>query len=318
LILLTGLSEKQHVTSAMQAGVDDYMTKPLDPDELNHRLVVASRITQLHGLLAQQKAELERYSAQLEQEIDVARRIQTALLPRDLAIEQHALAMEMQPAAQVGGDLIDYLPQPDGRFWLAIGDVTGHGLTAGLIMMMTQSILSTLVASRPDASPRALLAQLNRTLHANVRYRLQHDSYMTLQLIRHLGDGRYVAAGLHGPILIHRAATGTLERDEPNGMWIGLVPEVDELLEEEEFQLEPGDVLLLFSDGLIEAMNGAGEQFDLARLEETLAANAHQPVEKLKETILAAVHAWLDEQRDDISLILLRHLAPAGSPALPA
>jgi serine phosphatase RsbU (regulator of sigma subunit) len=325
VIMLTGLSERQHVMAGMAAGADDYLTKPLDPDDLQHRLTVAERITGLQRLLAEQKVSLERYAEQLEEEIDVARRIQTALLPRDLGIEAHALSMEMRPASQVGGDLIDYLPQPDGRFWLAIGDVTGHGLTAGLIMMMTQSMLATLVGDQPDMRPSALLTKLNRTLHANVKFRLRNDNYLTLQLIRHLGGGRYVTAGMHGPMLIYRAATNQVEQLEVPGMWVGLLDDIDEYTYDVDFSLAPGDVLLLFTDGLIEAKNAAREQYDLPRLEALFAACAHLPVEQIRQILIGAVDAWLDVQADDISVIVLRHqpealeasIPPAGGAAKP-
>ncbi len=255
------------------------------------------------------QAELHR----MGQEMEIATRIQTALLPTDLDISNYDLAMELQTATEVGGDLIDYLPQPDGRFWLAVGDVTGHGLTPGLVMMMAQSMLSSLVAENPEASPREHLVRLNQVLHQNVKYRLGNDNYMTLQLIHHAGDGQFVAAGMHLDLLIYRAQTRSVERVEVPGFWTGLLPDVSDLTTDHAFQLGPEDVLLLYSDGLIEAMNQNGEQFDMHRLEETLRRIGEHSAESIKVHILAEIRSWIHEQLDDISLIVLkRHPQTSG------
>jgi sigma-B regulation protein RsbU (phosphoserine phosphatase) len=142
---------------------------------------------------------------------------------------------------------------------------------------------------------------------------MRNDNYMTLQLIQHEGDGRFVAAGMHCDLLIWRAATGEVERLEVPGFWTGLVPDVAEATSDFRFELAPRDVLLLYSDGLIEASDSAGEQYDMDRLQAALARYAELPVSDLKERILAEVQGWLSEQLDDISLIVLRR-HPASVP----
>ncbi|HEY9856813.1 MAG TPA: SpoIIE family protein phosphatase [Stenomitos sp.] len=166
-----------------------------------------------------QQAELDR----MGKEMEIATRIQTALIPSRWEITDYDLSMGLITATEVGGDLIDYLPGTDGQFWLAVGDVTGHGLTPGLVMMMAQSILTSHVMATPDASPSAILTWVNAALHQNVKYRLHNDNYMTLQLLHHLGDGRFVAAGMHLDVLIHRCRTGQVERIDVPGFWTGFL-----------------------------------------------------------------------------------------------
>jgi PAS domain S-box-containing protein len=263
-------------------------------------------------VLAQDVTENNRVQSELSRmgkEMEIATRIQTALVPIDMPIERFDLAMELITAAEVGGDLIDYIPQPDGRFWLAIGDVTGHGLTPGLVMMMAQSMITGYVLDDPGASPAERLVHINEALFHNVRNRLRNDNYMTLQLLRHEGEGRFVAAGMHCDLVIWRAATRTVERLEVPGFWTGLLPDTSEMTQDFRFELGPLDVLLLYSDGLIEAANDEDVQYDMDRLEAALAKYATLPVDEIKARILEEVQGWLKEQLDDISLIVLRRHA---------
>ncbi|MDB5098114.1 MAG: phosphoserine phosphatase [Cyanobacteria bacterium RYN_339] len=262
-------------------------TRIADPIELEKRL---------------RQSELDRFG----QEMEIAAQIQTALLPRELSAQGFDLDIEVLAATEVGGDLVDYLPQSDGRFWLAIGDVTGHGLTPGLVMMMAQSLITGFVTESPHASPTTVLGRVNRSLYKNIRARMKNDNFMTLQLLHHEGDGQFVAAGLQCDILIHRATTGAVDRINIEGCWIGLLPEVEDLLKDVRFSLGAGDTMLLYTDGLIEAGNARKEQYDVGRLEQALAAGASLSTAALKTSILADVRSWMQSQADDISLIVLR------------
>ncbi|MBM3271022.1 MAG: SpoIIE family protein phosphatase [Candidatus Sericytochromatia bacterium] len=254
------------------------------------------------------EAELGR----LNREMEIAAQIQMALVPTDLAVPDFELAMELQTATEVGGDLMDYIPRPDGRFWLAIGDVTGHGLKPGLMMMMAQSIFSGLVTMRPDAGPSELLASLNRSLYQSVRYRLRDDNFMTLQLVHHLGDGRFVAAGLHCAYLIYRHEADKVEWFETSGTWTGLLPDIEEITRDYRFELAKDDVLLLYTDGLIEAKNAQGQQYDVGRLEQAFHRFARLPVEEIKAALLADVRRFMHAQDDDISVIVLKRTVAAA------
>lgn len=241
-----------------------------------------------------------------QKEMELATRIQTALIPNDVAIDNYDLTMALITATEVGGDLIDYSPRPDGHFWLAVGDVTGHGLTPGLVMMMAQSMFACLISEKPGAAPSELLIHINHALYHNVQERMHDDDYMTLQLIRHEGDGNFVVAGMHCDIFIFRAAAGSVECIEVPGFWTGLIPDIQDLTVDCRFKLEADDVLLLYTDGLIEAKNSEHEQYDIDRLQRALANYARLSVEEIKANILAEVRAWMSEQLDDISIIVLK------------
>lgn len=267
----------------------------------------------MEAVKEKQQAQL----AQMGKEMEIATRIQTALIPTDTTVPNYEMTMELITATEVGGDMLDYYPQEDGRYWLAVGDVTGHGLTPGLVMMMAQSMFTALVAEDPNAAPSELLSRLNQTLHQNVKYRLQNDNYMTLQVIHHLGDGQFVAAGMHCDVLIYRAATGKVDLIETPGFWTGFVPDVREMTFDYTFDMAPNDIMLLYTDGLIEAKNAEEEQYDMERLEQALARYAHLPVEEIKAQILAEVREWMSEQLDDISIVVLRRQEGAAQEVPP-
>ena len=157
---------------------------------------------------------------QTSHELEIAARIQTGVLPRELAAPGLDLAAKMIAAAEVGGDYYDVLPF-DGGCWLAIGDVAGHGLRTGLIMLMIQSAVAGLCARSPGASPSELLAVINEVLYENVRVRLQRDEHATLALIRYTSDGQLTIAGGHEDIVLYRAQAGTCELIPTPGPWIG-------------------------------------------------------------------------------------------------
>src|SRR5262249_485431 len=153
-------------------------------------------------------------------------KIQTSILPKEkqLAIKNLEIAASMDPATEVGGDYYDFLPieAEPGSCFIAIGDVAGHGLNAGLVMMMIQSIVSALVRSvGPEPSPRDMLQVLNAVMYENIRERLLQDEHATLSLLRYTPNGEIVWAGAHEDLLFCRAADGVCERIPTPGTWLG-------------------------------------------------------------------------------------------------
>ncbi|HYQ02986.1 MAG TPA: SpoIIE family protein phosphatase [Polyangiaceae bacterium] len=252
-----------------------------------------------------EKAEKER----LEQELEIATRIQTSILPRDLRVENLEIAATMVPATEVGGDYYDVLPG-SGGCWLAIGDVAGHGLRPGLVMMMLQSIVAALGRENFSAAPREMVNIVNAVLYDNVRNRLRQDEHATLTLIHYFENGELVFAGAHEDLVILRAATGRCERIETLGTWVGATQDIADVTEDQRARLEDGDVLLLFTDGVIEAANAAGEQYGIERLCAELEAARGRTVTEIRDRLLGAVQDFLAVQNDDIALLVARHTRP--------
>jgi sigma-B regulation protein RsbU (phosphoserine phosphatase) len=253
---------------------------------------------------AREKAEKQR----LEQELSIATRIQTTILPRDFSVRGLEIAASMLPATEVGGDYYDVLPTEHGC-WLGIGDVAGHGLGSGLVMMMLQSIVSALVRSSPNASPAELLRVVNAVLYENVRERLQQDEHATLSLIRYHHDGELVFAGAHEDMIVLRAATGLVELVPTLGTWVGATRDIAEGTQETHYQLRDGDLLVLYTDGVIEAADAQGTQFGIERLTAALCQVREQPASRIRDALCDAVQRFMSEQRDDIALLVARFRA---------
>jgi len=255
---------------------------------------------------ARQEAERQR----LEQELSIATRIQTSILPRDLTVRGLSIAATMLPATEVGGDYYDVLPTPDGC-WIGIGDVAGHGLRPGLVMMMLQSVVSALVRSNPNAAPRDVLKVVNGVLYENVRERLCQDEHATLSLISYRRDGELVFAGAHEDMLVLRAETDEIELVPTLGTWVGATRDIEEATQDSRCRLREGDVLLLYTDGVLEAQNGAGEQFGVERLSRELRRLGREPVTQIRDGLCAAVTSFMVDQKDDIALLVARYRAPS-------
>jgi hypothetical protein len=253
-------------------------------------------------------AELTRVRDALFSEMEVAKDIQTLLVPRDTALPDCRVAGAMVPAAAVGGDYYDVL-ESGGRQFLAIGDVSGHGVTTGLTMMMARSSLVAILTASPGAPLGEVYARLNQCLRGNLR-RTGLRLYMTLVLMEAIGGGRFRAVGGHLPALVRRAAGQVDEIDLP-GVWLGVVDDLTpEAVVETGIVLSPNDTLLLYTDGVVERMRG-DELYGWERLRATLAAGPAAP-DELVAAILADVDRFGGEQEDDMTVLAVRY-DPAGA-----
>ncbi|MFZ5890716.1 MAG: SpoIIE family protein phosphatase [Myxococcota bacterium] len=255
-----------------------------------------------------ERAERER----LESEIELAKRIQTGILPRMQEVRGLRIASAMHPATEVGGDYFDVLPSARGA-WFAIGDVTGHGLPAGLVMLMIQSLVAATTAAEPEGHAASIWLQVNRLLYENVRHRLQQDEHATLTLLHYDGAGVFEFAGAHEEILVHRSQSGVVEAVPTPGIWAGITADpAPEAVQNTVLRLTSGDTMLLYTDGMLEARNAEGELFGTERLCREFADVSHLPVEGIVERLMQAVHAWMHEQDDDITLVVVRYVGDAA------
>jgi serine phosphatase RsbU (regulator of sigma subunit) len=282
-------------------------------------LLCVGSVREMKNIASQQaRIELtERVEAakRLQQEMRIAARIQTSILPRELRVPGLEVAATMIPTTEVGGDYYDVLPVKDGC-WIGIGDVAGHGLSAGLVMFQAQSAIAALVGRDPDGAPRAVLADVNRALYENVRHRLRSDEHVTMSLVRYFQDGRIICAGAHEEALIWRAATRTCQRIPVTGTWLAVMKEIGAMTVDVTEQLAKGDLLVLYTDGLTEGRNAAGEQFGLDRLCEVIETSPESAVTEIRDRVLEVAGQWAaDRQDDDVTLLVFRHLGAAQAVA---
>ena len=248
----------------------------------------------------------ERERQRLEQEINIARDIQQALLPRNVRDYPHlSVAGCNFPCLAVGGDYFDVFPLSDQRTAFLLADVSGKGLGAALLTTMLQGVLSGMTLG---TDPARLFSHLNHFLcdHAEVgRY-----ATMFFAILDENGTLDYINAGHPSPILIRR---GIAEEAFTEGSFpVGLVPEAEYLATR--IKLEPGDTLVLFSDGVTEAMNPSEELFGVARLREVLNGQMQTPLDQIQKCVLESVENFSRgaSQADDLTLLLVRFRATAA------
>jgi DNA-binding LacI/PurR family transcriptional regulator/serine phosphatase RsbU (regulator of sigma subunit) len=280
---------------------------------LREQIGALLKTAELHRTVVEETSRRERAERErLESETQVAQQIQTAILPDHLDVPGLVITAVMRPATTVGGDYYDVIPIDDGCF-IGIGDVTGHGLLAGMIMMMVQSMVTATIRSNPERYPSQILPPINRALYDNIRHRLHGTDHVTLTLIKYRNDGKLFLAGAHDEPLIWRKSTGKCSRVSPPGFWLGAVAEVEEMTTDLELQLEDGDKIVLYTDGITEAMNASHEQFGLGRLTAVVERYGSEPPATLSAAVLHALSNWTSTQIDDISLLVAQYDVQAMS-----
>jgi serine phosphatase RsbU (regulator of sigma subunit) len=236
--------------------------------------------------------------------MEVAKHIQTALLPKGRDLDGYDVAAECVPADEVGGDYYDVIAREPGEVWVAIGDVSGHGVESGLIMMMAQTSIATAIGERPGLRPSDVVHTVNSVLTDNIS-RLGADRYMTLSALVFRQD-HMIFAGKHQDILVYRHARGTVETLATRGTWLGVLADVGAHVTDVTVPIAPGDVVLLFTDGVTEAANAEGELFGEERLESVLTRCAEQSVDDIVREVVTEVRAFMGQQSDDITVLALR------------
>jgi serine phosphatase RsbU (regulator of sigma subunit) len=242
----------------------------------------------------------------LHKELELAKRIQTSILPPRFSVPGMEVAATMVPATQVGGDYYDVLPVEHGA-WLGIGDVAGHGLDAGLCMLMMQSIVASLVARDSSAAPEDLVCVVNEVLFDNAHNRLGRDGHATLSLLHYEESGEVVYAGAHEDIIVCRADSGRCEAIATPGTWVGSKRDIRHATTRSKLELRVGDVMLLYSDGALDVRNERGEPFGFERLCSELEQIRDQPVAKIQEHLLFAIGGW-GTSEDDVTLVVARYV----------
>jgi serine phosphatase RsbU (regulator of sigma subunit) len=262
-----------------------------------------SQANTLHTTLERLEEEM-RERQRVEHELGVARRIQHALLPKDLPeLEGWQIAYHYQPAREVGGDFYDFLRLEDGRVGLVIGDCSGKGIAAALVMANTQSVLRA-VAQREGTTPGRVLEEANEVLYAYIPP-IMFITCLYAILDPESGGLVYANAGHDLPYL-HRNSEA--EELRARGMPLGLMPGMS--YEEKETVLNVGVAALFYSDGLVEAHDPKGEMFGFPRLRAFVAEHGEE--RSLEEALLKELYSFVGEgweQEDDITLLTLRRSA---------
>ncbi len=275
IIMLTGMSGEQQEVFCLQAGASDFVTKPIHPEVLTARIETQLRLSNLRRQLQQKNQELADWRTELERDLEAARLTQQTIIPQRLpALAGWDLAAHYQPVIQVGGDIYDWLRLPDGRIFFWIADATGHGASAALLTALAKLLF------RHAAAEASSPAEILRIVHADFRATFKGRSLLTaMGVALDPASGSLAMAGAgHPPLLVLRAA-GQVESIRSQCPPLGLRGDFEPA--EDLLTLAEGDGMLLFTDGLYDAVNPAGERMELAAFEEragAVAGSAQRPL----------------------------------------
>ncbi len=243
----------------------------------------------------------------LQRELEIARRVQLSFLPRekpDIAgLDSASICI---PALDVGGDYFDFIKLDSQRLGVAIGDVSGKGISAAFYMTLTKGFLRSI--TRTILSPKQVLMEINKLFYENVERR--HFISMIYGIIDLENRQFTFARAGHNPVLTHQPKSGKTARLCPNGIALGLEKGemFDQIIQEQRIPIRTGDLLAFYTDGFTEAMNSANEEFGEARLETLLSYSNNEDAEMLLQTIRNRVKAFTGNtiQHDDMTMVILK------------
>jgi len=313
VIFITAMGETSDETKGLEVGAVDYITKPISPPIVQAR--VKTHLALKRNMAELQKAYkiIEAQKDRMEDELNIGREIQMSMIPltfppfpdrREFSV--HAI---LEPAREVGGDFYDFFLIDDSRLCFCVGDVSDKGVPAAIFMAVTKTLINAHASL--DSSPATILTAVNDELC------LRHESSMFVTLFLCILDLRsgsltYTNAG-HNPPYIKTNRGVVMALDNRHGPAAGAVPCVE--YGEDRRQLDPGDYVVLFTDGVTEAMNSSHELYSVEALESLLTESTLASAEQATALIFASVsdHVGSAEQSDDIAVLALEF---AGGPTV--
>ena len=291
VIFLTALSEGEAMTESIAAGGDDFLSKPFDPKVLAAKIQALERIRALHR-------EIEGLYGRMRQDEEIAYEVFEGAVMAD-NVAQDVLRTHLNPADIFGGDLFLSAYSPGGDLHLLLGDFSGHGLSAALGALPTAEVFRAMTAK--GFPPERILAAINTKLHGLLPTRMYLAADF-VQVPRSLDQLRVINCGLPEALVLD-GGSGEVKASIPSAsLPLGILAEVDYAPLVQSLPIAARDRLLLITDGVVEAMNPAGEMFGPERLERALKEAAPAP---LLETLVARLEAYCAgaAQADDISLV---------------
>ncbi|EIJ42560.1 serine phosphatase RsbU, regulator of sigma subunit [Beggiatoa alba B18LD] len=291
------------VAVLLSLSIIGFVVKRINAQENTLRYAL-KEISLLNKLL---KADNQR----MEAELSITRRLQQMVLPKEYEladIEELDIAVFMEPATEVGGDYYDIL-QNNGSIKIGIGDVTGHGLESGVLMLMVQMAVRTLLTNNVT-DPKLFLSVLNRAIYDNVQ-RMDSDKNLTLSLLDY-EQGKVRLSGQHEEVLFinHQGIVKRIDTRDL-GFIVGLEPDIENWIAYKDIYLQENEGIVLYTDGVTEALNHKREVYGVKRLCEVISKHWHLSSKHIKKAVIADVHHHLGTLRplDDITLIVIKQRA---------
>ena len=300
-VIISAYGDMQNIRTAMNRGAFDFVTKPIDFNDL--RITIDKTMAHL-AVMREALASRDKLVA-LQNELDVARKMQQSILPTVFPqLPNCELYGHMVAAREVGGDFFDVVKLADGRYGLAIADVSGKGVPAAMFMMSSRTLLKGAAIGTPH--PGNVLREVNDVLEQD------NESLMFVTLFYGVydpatGELTYANGGHNPPLIVHSDGT-SMELPQTNGVALGVMGGME--YEQSKITLEPGDTAVFYTDGVSEAMNGENEEFGMDRFSQVFANAPPSGAIAANKAVFEAVQQFADgtPQSDDITCLVLRRL----------
>ena len=298
-IIISAYGDMKNIRTAMNRGAFDFVTKPLDFGDL--RVTIDRTLSYLEEW--REALDSRDKLVALQNELDVASGIQKSILPTVFpASREYQVYASMEPARNVGGDFFDVVRLEDGDIGLAIADVSDKGVPAALFMMSSRTWMKGAAISSPE--PSVVLQEVNSLLHED------NETQMFVTVLYAVyrpetGEFTYASGGHDAPLLVHSDGSSEL-LPLTGGIALGIIPGLE--YEQNTITLDKGETLVLYTDGVTEAMNSEGEQFGIERLREVFVGSVPANSDEAASMILEAVNDFAGgaAQSDDITCLTLR------------
>ena len=297
VIFISALDELQDKVRAFAVGGVDYITKPFQVEEVLARV-------ETHLALRRLQEQLENANKKMARELALAGEVQTSFLPSKLPrIPGWQLTVDLKPVTQTSGDFYDVMPLQNGKLGILIADVVDKGVGAALYMALSGTLIRTYAAEFPT-QPELVLSAVNRRILMDTSAE-QFVSVFYGIIDPSTGALTYCNAGHYPPYLLRADNGGAAMALTRTGMVLGV--EKEETWKRASAQLDPGDVLVLYTDGITDAEDEQGAFFGQERLLETVLASLGSPAQDMQDSLLAAVHNFVGNtvQFDDMALMVV-------------
>ncbi len=313
IVVLTLVAENNRAAARLQEQVFLKDQAYIQLDQVNKNLedMIAERTSELveaNREISFLNQQLTTENIRMSSELAVTRRLQEMILPKVKELNSIAeldIVGFMEPADEVGGDYYDVLQQ-NGKIKIGIGDVTGHGLESGVIMIMVQTAIRALLINGEN-DPIKFLSTINHTIYENIQ-RMNSDKNLSLILMDYR-DHALRLSGQHESVIVLRAS-GEVEIIDTDslGFPIGLTDDISEFIFEANIHLELDDLVVLYTDGITEAENSNKQFYGLPRLIEVIKQNHQNSVDQIRELIIADVREFIGSSKvyDDITLVVMK------------
>jgi len=297
VIFISALDDIQNKVRGFNMGCVDYITKPFQYEEVIARV-------ETHLTLQRFQKRLQRANRRYENELKLAGSLQANLLPKDVpALPGFQLSFVLRSARETSGDFYDIFPLNSGHFGILVADVVDKGAAAALLMAYGRTLLRTLAEEFPEDPDRVLNNVNQRMLSYTDASHFLTVFYGILELEKN--ELVYSNAG-HNPAIHLKAANGDMTLLKNTGMPLGLFD--DQEWQQRKIQLNPGDLVVMYTDGITDAQNQQYELYGMERFKETLQANHKQPPAELDKLVLEDIDRFQDgaPQPDDIAMVILK------------